>query len=78
MEKVGDKYKIKIENDYPEFNLKKNDLYIADYKLIRKCSLLVWNTLLKKEPDQNEIIFEEESLSDEEKDFIFKNKEELE
>ena len=78
VEKVGDKYKIKIENDYPEINLKKNDLYMAEYKLIRKCSLIVWNNLLKSNKDANEIIFEEDSLSDEEKDYIIKNKYELE
>ena len=78
MEKIGDKYKIKIENDYPEFNFKKNDLYMTDYKLIRKCSLLVWNNLLKPVSNEKEIIFEEDSLSDEEKDYIIKNKDELE
>ena len=51
---------------------------MAEYKLIRKCSLIVWNNLLKSNKDANEIIFEEDSLSDEEKDYIIKNKYELE
>ena len=51
---------------------------MTDYKLIRKCSLLVWNNLLKPVSNEKEIIFEEDSLSDEEKDYIIKNKDELE
>ena len=56
LEKIGDNYKIKIEKNYLEINLNKNDLYTDNYKLLEKSSLFVWNSLMKKDTDKDEII----------------------
>ena len=49
LEKSGTNYKVKIANNYSEFGFKTGDIYIVDYKLLNKCSLKVWNNILKKE-----------------------------
>ena len=83
MNNYGTNYKIKIAKDYKDLNLSKNDLYMVDYKLLTKCSENLWNSLLNKnnKDTKNEImdnIFDNEiSLSEEEFDFIKKQKEEL-
>ena len=35
-------YRIKISKNYPDYKLKKDDIYIVDYKLLNKCSSEVW------------------------------------
>ena len=78
LEKIGDNYKIKIEKNYLDINLNKNDLYIVNYKLLEKCSLFVWNNLMKKDTDKDEIINEDYSIDEKELEYIIKNKQELE
>ena len=46
--KIGINYKIRIEKDYEDCNVFKNEIYIVDNLLLNKCSLNVWNKLLKK------------------------------
>ena len=78
LEKIGDNYKIKIEKKYIELNLNKNDLYTVNYKLLEKCSLFVWNSLMKKDTDKDEIINEDYSIDEKELEYIIQNKQELE
>ena len=83
MNNYGTNYKIKIEKDYKDLNLSKNDLYMVDFKLLTKCSENLWNSLLNKNNKDTKVemmdnIFDNEiSLSEEEIDFIKKQKEEL-
>ena len=83
MNNYGTNYKIKIEKDYKDLNLSKNDLYMVDFKLLTKCSENLWNSLLNKNNKDTKVemmdnIFDNEiSLSEEEFDFIKKQKEEL-
>ena len=44
--KGGDKYRIKLLNDYNE--LKKDRIYEANYKLIKFCSEDLWNKIKNK------------------------------
>ena len=78
LEKIGENYKIKIEKNYSEINLNKNDLYTVNYKLLEKCSLFVWNSLMKKDTDKDEIINEDYSIDEKELEYIIQNKQELE
>ena len=78
LEKIGDNYKIKIEKNYLDINLNKNDLYTVNYKLLEKFSLFVWNNLMKKDTDKDEIINEDYSIDEKELEYIIKNKQELE
>ena len=75
-------YKIKFGENYTEFGFDKGDLYIVDYKLLNKCSLNVWNKLLKREHiKKDEIIMSdsdsEDIYTENELKFILKNKEEF-
>lgn len=47
MSKIGNDYKIKIVNDYNGYELKENDLYYVNYKLLYQCELDVWNKILQ-------------------------------
>ena len=78
LEKKGNNYKIKISKDYDNIKLYKGDLYFVDYKLLQKCSLLVWKNMLNKDGKNTDIIKENDSIDEEELDYILKNKEELE
>ena len=51
---------------------------MVDYKLLQKCSLLVWNSIIKNKSNTKEIIYEDDSINDEELDYIANNKNELE
>ena len=83
MNNYGTNYKIKIEKDYKDLNLSKNDLYMVDFKLLKKCSENLWNSLLNKNNKDTKVemmdnIFDNEiSLSEEEIDFIKMQKREL-
>ena len=35
-------YRIKISKNYPDYKLKKDDIYIVDYKLLNNYSSEVW------------------------------------
>ena len=52
--------------------------YIANYKLLQKCSLFVWKNMLNKDGKNTDIIKENDSIDEVELDYILKNKEELE
>ena len=78
LEKIGENYKIKVEKNYSEINLNKNDLYTVNYKLLEKCSLFVWNCIMKKDTNKDEIINEDFSMDEKELEYILKNKQELE
>ena len=78
LEKKGNNYKIKISKDYDNIKLYKGDLYYVDYKLLQKCSLFVWKNMLNKDGKNTDIIKENDSIDEEEFDYIIKNKEELE
>ena len=41
-------YKISISKNYEDFNLKENDVYYVNYKLLNKCSNELWNKKLNK------------------------------
>ena len=81
LEKSETNYIFKIANNYSEFGFKNGDIYIVDYKLLNKCSLKVWNNILKKETKKNnnsEILSSSsESYSETEREFILKNQDEL-
>ena len=67
---------------YTEFGFVKGDLYIVDYKLLNKCSITVWKKLLNRENSKIQAVSLSDSESDdiyseEELDFIHKNKEEF-
>ena len=60
----------------------KNDLYIVEYKLLSKCSEKVWNSLLKKDNEKNDLSIDDVlnadySISEEEANYINTNKNEL-
>ena len=82
LNKSGTNYKIKIQKDYKDLNLYKNDLYIVEYKLLSKCSEKVWNSLLKKDNEKNDLSIDDVlnadySISEEEANYINTNKNEL-
>ena len=65
-----------------EFGFTKGDIYIVDYKLLNKCSLNVWKNLLKGEDSKNNEESKsdsesEDSYSEDEMQFILKNKDEF-
>jgi len=41
----GGKYLLEIANNYKEYNLKKNDLCLVDFKMIRKCEKKLWENI---------------------------------
>jgi hypothetical protein len=83
LNKSGSNYKIKIAKDYEDFNLFENDIYLAEYNLLSKCTEEVWIKLLKRDLKSDkplnieDILSENISVSDEEKEFIEKHLEEL-
>ena len=80
---MGLNYKIRIEADYEDLNLNKNDEYIVEYNLLYKCSDKLWNDLLKKNNIHNrdsmleDILNSNNSFNEEELEFISKHDEEL-
>ena len=71
-------YKISIAKDYLDFDLKKNAEYYVNYKLLNKCSEEVWEKNLKNEKrSEEDIIDNNDYLSDNEEEFINNNLEEL-
>ena len=38
LSKKDSNYRIKISKNYPDYKLKKEDIYIDDYKLLNKCN----------------------------------------
>ena len=67
-----------IVKDYPNFNLKKNDIYYVNYKLLFKCNNEVWEKNLNKENNSfDNIIENNEYINDNEEIFIKENKDEL-
>ena len=82
LDKIGTNYKIKFGDNYEEFGFTKGDIYIVDYKLLNKCSLNVWKNLLKGEDSKNNEESKsdsesEDSYSEDEMQFILKNKDEF-
>lgn len=81
--KVGTNYKIKIEKDYEDMNLFKNDLYMVEYKLLSKCSEKLWLDLLEKDDNSekelllNEILSRKPSFNNDELNFINEHKNEF-
>ena len=81
--KSGTNYKIRIAKDYEDYNLFENDVYLAEYKLLSKCKEDVWLKLLKRDLENDksliieDILSEDISVSDEEKEFIEKHIDEL-
>ena len=81
--KKGSNYQIKIGKDYEDMNLHKDDLYIVDYKLLNKCSENLWMNFIEKDKKNKkdllieDILNSEESIKEEELDFINKNKDEF-
>ena len=45
---------------------------------MEKCSLFVWNCMMKKDTNKDEIINEDFSMDEKELEYILKNKQELE
>ena len=71
-------YKISIAKDYLDFNLKKDAEYYVNYKLLNKCSKEVWEKNLNNERrSEEDIIDNNDYISDKEEDFINTNIEEL-
>ena len=67
---------------YTEYGFAKGDLYIVDYKLLNKCSITVWKQLLNRENSNIKAVSlsdseSEDIYSEEELEFIHKNKEEF-
>ena len=82
LNKIGTNYKIKVEKDYKELNLFQIDLYIVEYRLLSKCSEKVWNSLLKKDNENNDLSLDnvfnaDYSIIEEEKNYINMQKNEL-
>ena len=78
------KYKIKIEADYEDLNLNKDDEYIVEYKLLYKCSEKLWKELFEKHNIHNrkksnleDIMNNSSSYNEEEIEFISKYNEEF-
>ena len=77
------KYKIKIEADYEDLNLNKDDEYIVEYKLLYKCSDKLWIELFEKHNIHNrksnleDIMNNSSSYNEEEIEFISKYNEEF-
>ena len=46
--KNGSNYRIKISKNYPDYKIKKDEIYLVDYKLLNKCSSEAWDKLLKE------------------------------
>ena len=79
--KNGSNYRIKISKNYPDYKLKKDDIYLVDYKLLNKCSSAAWDKLLKESKENNNIVSDEsfesnESIGEEELKFIMENNKE--
>ena len=55
----GTNYKIKIEKDYEELSLFKDDLYIVEYKLLSKCFKNLWDNLLEKDNYEKDELLED-------------------
>ena len=76
-------YKIKIEADYEDLNLSKDDEYIVEYKLLYKCSEKLWKELFEKHNIHNrksnleDIMNNHSSYNEEEIEFISKYNEEF-
>ena len=77
------KYKIKIEADYEDLNLNKEDEYIFEYKLLYKFSDKLWIELLENHNIHNrksnleDIMNNSSSYNEEEIEFISKYNEEF-
>ena len=77
------KYKIKIEADYEDLNLNKDDEYIVEYKMLYKCSYKLWIELFEKHNIHNrksnleDIMNNSSSYNEEEIEFISKYNEEF-
>ena len=77
------KYRIKIEADYEDLNLSKDDEYIVEYKLLYKCSDKLWIELLEKHNIHNreskleDIMNNSSSYNEKEIEFISKPDEEF-
>ena len=81
LSKNGSNYRIKISKNYPDYKLKKDEIYLVDYKLLNKCSSEAWDKLLKESKENNNIedieFFESnESIGEEEIKFIQDNNKE--
>ena len=68
------KYKIKIEADYEDLNLNKDDEYIVEYKLLYKCSDKLWIELFEKHNIHNR----KSNLEDNMNNSRYYNEEEIE
>ena len=81
LSKNGSNYRIKISKNYPDYKLKKDEIYLVDYKLLNKCSSEAWDKLLKESKENNNIEDDEsfesnESIGEEEIKFIHDNSKE--
>ena len=71
-------YKIMIVKDYLNFNLKKNDIYYVNYKLLFKCNNEAWQKNLSDDNlSYDNIIDNNNYIADSEENYIKQNKEEL-
>ena len=80
--KCGSNYRIKISKNYPDYKFKKDDICLVDYKLLNKCSSQAWNKLLNETKNNDDIPSDEsfesnESISEEEVNYIQENKNEF-
>ena len=81
LSKNGSNYRIKISKNYPDYKLKKDEIYLVDYKLLNKCSSEAWDKLLKESKENNNIVSDEsfesnESIGEDELKFIMENNKE--
>ena len=81
LSKNGSNYRIKISKNYPDYKLKKDEIYLVDYKLLNKCSSEAWDKLLQQSKENNNIEDDEsfesnESIGEEEIKFIHDNSKE--
>ena len=82
LNKNGSNYRIKIAKNYPDYKLKKDNIYIFDYKLLNKCNADAWDKLLKESKVHNNIVSDEsfesvESFGEKELKFIHDNNNEF-
>ena len=81
LSKNGSNHRIKISKNYPDYKLKKDDIYLVNYKLLNKCSSEAWDKLLKESKENNNIESDEsfesnESIGEEELKFIMESNKE--
>ena len=49
-------YLIEIIKDNKEYNLNKNDICLANFKMLRKCSEELWDRIINSDLDNNKYI----------------------